>query len=64
MKQNIIWMLEDLISSHQNLKLDFQMDARNSEMKEQRQEIKLMIKIQSDKIKELRDSIKWLKSVK
>lgn len=64
MKQETIWNLEDLLASHVNVKLDLDMDLKNTELYYMKATIRANIQMQNKKIRELRQCIKWLKSIK
>lgn len=65
MKNETIWNIQDILDSHVNLKLDLQMDLKNSEFSYyQKSCIRSNIFQQNQKIKELKQCIKWLKSIK
>lgn len=64
MKQEIIWNLEDLLDSHVNVKLDLDMDLKNTELYYMKSTIRSNMQMQNKKIRELRKCIKWIKSIK
>lgn len=64
MKYKTIWNLEDILSFYENEKLDLEIDSKNTEMREFKEEILNKIKVKTTKIKELKYCIKWVKKQK
>lgn len=64
MKTETIWNLEDLLSAIENNILDYEFDIKDSEQKKYKDENLHNLKEANLKKKELKNCIKWLKTLK